>query len=80
MEIDYTEITVKLMKDYTAKYLQENAELVQDTIKATQEALDIANVVGRSEHLVCNSWYSRDDKKHGLCENCGKCYKNHKAN
>ena len=52
MEIDYTEITVKLMEDYTAKYLQENAELVQNTIKATQEALAISRVSCQREQLM----------------------------
>ena len=28
------------MDEYTSKYLQENAELVQDTIKATLEAIN----------------------------------------
>jgi len=39
-QIDYTEVTIKLMDEYTSKYLQENAELVQDTIKATLEAIN----------------------------------------
>ena len=69
MEIDYTEITVQLMKDYTAKYLQENAELVQDTIKATQEALDISNVVARSEQLPDDGSYSPCDGCTESCEN-----------
>ena len=43
-------------------------------------ALTIPVVVGQSEQLVCNNWYSPDDKKNGLCLNCGKSYKNHVVN
>ena len=46
MKTDYTEITVKLMEEFTAKYLQENAELIQATIEATEKALAISRVVG----------------------------------
>lgn len=45
MEIDHTEITVRLLNEFTAKYLQENAELIQATIEATQEALSINDVM-----------------------------------
>jgi hypothetical protein len=65
MKIDYTEITVKLMKDYTAKYLQENAELVQDTIKATQEALAIS--------LPLDTDGCSNDRDKCSCKNWGGC-------
>ncbi|PZW41608.1 hypothetical protein LX95_01289 [Mesonia algae] len=45
MKIDHTEITVKLLNEFTSKYLQENAELIQATIEATEEALSINNVM-----------------------------------
>lgn len=45
MKIDHTEITVKLLNEFTAKYLQENAELIQATIEATQQALSINEVM-----------------------------------
>lgn len=46
MKIDHTEITVRLMnEDFTAKYLQENAELIQATIEATTKALNMPCVV-----------------------------------
>ena len=46
MKIDHTEITVRLMnEDFTAKHLQDNAELIQATIEATQQALSKSSVV-----------------------------------
>jgi len=44
MKTDYTEITVRLMNEFTAKHLQENAELIQATIEATEKALAISRV------------------------------------
>lgn len=44
MKIDHTEITVRLLNEFTSEYLQENAELIQATIEATQEALSINGV------------------------------------
>lgn len=54
-QIDYTEVTIKLMDEYTSKYLQENAELVQDTIKATLEAINYSRCCkSDSEQLKCD--------------------------
>lgn len=32
----------------------------------------------KQKNKICKSWYSRDRKYDGLCENCGQLYKNHK--
>lgn len=58
MKIDHTEITVRLMnEDFTAKYLQENAELIQATIEATTKALSKSSVSQQRELLIAYEKY-----------------------
>jgi len=70
--LDYTEVTIKLMDEYTSKYLQENAELVQDTIKATLEAINYSQCCKSDSEQLCEC------KKHSIKTNygfeiCTKC-------
>ena len=77
-QIDYTEVTIKLMDEYTSKYLQENAELVQDTIKATLEAINYSQCCkSDSEQLVCNYCLEKTDTlpDNFGCQSCIDKYK-----
>lgn len=76
-QIDYTEVTIKLMDEYTSKYLQENAELVQDTIKATLEAIDYSRCC---ETLKIKDLMTFEDYKNNLFVKSDGVYQPKKTN
>ena len=77
-QIDHTEVTIKLMDEYTSKYLQENAELVKDTIKATLESINYCqcckNVKGKHTHTF-EVDLNTDKAKKYRCEQMAKVLK-----
>jgi hypothetical protein len=61
--------------DYVRMPLNELYELMEGYLKAQNKALNIADVVGRSEQLC--QCYMTDDTTAMLCKNCNRSKREH---
>lgn len=64
--------------NFTSVEEEFNINQLEVIYEAMDQVLDIANVVGQSEQLVCDcgnsimTWYGNDDDKKWFCFNCKK--------
>jgi hypothetical protein len=69
-----TEVAIKMAE------LKAENKILKDINEKLMQALRIHDVSGRSEHLVCESYYANNLSMQKECLNCGKLSTEHSQN